>query len=100
MFSETNKNLIMGIMDKFEEFRDVDVSGEDNTYCIISFTTSFGGNSAYDLELSKTDEGYEAILLTSSETPLMRDDINEIDESEIESLLDHVVETLRELEGN
>lgn len=97
---DAEKSLIKRTVSKFDLLRDVDVSRKEGPDCVISFRTTFGKDSAYDLELTKGDSGYEAVLLTSSETPLMQDRIDALDENRIDSLFDHVIETLRELEGN
>jgi hypothetical protein len=91
---------LRNILGSVEELKDIDVSGSEDPYCVISFTTKFSGDAAYDLELTKTDSGFKATLVSSAETPVMQDSIESLSEDELGSLLDHVVETLRELESN
>lgn len=100
MRSERERDVIKKTADRFKSLENVDVSCTDQSDFVISFTTTFSGNSAFDLQLSPSQSGLEVLLLTSSETPLMQDKIDTINENQIDSLLDHVVETLRELEGN
>lgn len=100
MVSETERQIIRTALENVDALRDVDISGSRDPYCVISFTTTFSRDSAYDLELDPTGAGYKAILLSSAETPLMQESIESFTSEELISLFDHVVETLRELEGN
>lgn len=100
MVSEQDRALIKETVSRIDQVNELDVSGKEAPDCVLSFTTTFAGEAAYDLELTADDSGYEAVLFTSSETPLMRDHIDTISEDQIDSLLDHVLETIRELEGN
>ncbi|MFB6347170.1 MAG: hypothetical protein ABEK50_15715 [bacterium] len=100
MVTERQKTLIQETVSRFDQLKSIDISGKEDPYCVISFTTTFAGETAYDLELSEASSGYETILLSSSETPIMRDRIDSINEEQIDSLIDHVIETIRELEGN
>jgi helix-turn-helix protein len=100
MVSNAKKELIRETLANFDTFQDVYVTREEGPDCLVSFTTSFGRDTAYDVELTEEESGYKVVLLTSSENPLMQEKIGAIDEEQVDSLFDHVIETLRELEGN
>jgi hypothetical protein len=100
MTAVPDHTIIRDTLESFASLKEVDISQNEGPDYVVSFMTTFGEDSAYDVELNKSDTGFEAILLTSSETPLMRDRIDQIDENHVDSLFDHVVETIRELEGN
>lgn len=100
MISTTDKQLIKDTLARFDTIQDVDVTREEGPDCLVSFATNFGRDTAYDVELTEQDSGYKVVLLTSSENPIMQEKIGGIDEEEIDSLFDHVIETIRELEGN
>lgn len=100
MISRTDKELIKETLANFEAIQDVDVTREEGPDCLISFTPAFDRDTAYDVELTAEESGYKVVLLTSVENPIMQEKIGSIDEEEIDSLFDHVIETIRELEGN
>lgn len=100
MVTQSERETFREVLADIEELKDIDVSGAEDPYCVISFTTTFSGNAAYDLELTKDDSGFKATLVSSAETPVMQDSIESLSGDELGSLLDHVVETLRELESN
>jgi hypothetical protein len=100
MITPEQKDRIKQVLSSFQTLADVDVSREEGPDCVVSFTTTFGDDTAYDLELHETSSGYDAVLLSSSETPIMGDDLAGLDEDQIDDLFNHVVETLRELEGH
>lgn len=100
MVNSAEKELIRETLANFDTIRDVDVTREEGPECLVSFTTSFGGDTAYDVELTEEESGYKVVLLTSSENPLMQEKIGGIDAEQIDSLFDHVIETIRELEGD
>lgn len=100
MVSEPDKDVMREVVSKFDILQDVGVSTEEEPDCVVSFRTTFGDEAAYDVELTEEDGHYEVVLLSSTETPLMRDRIQGLDEGKIDSLFDHVIETIRELEGN
>ena len=100
MINSADKELIRKTLDAFDTIKDVDVTREEGPDCLVSFTTSFGRDTAYDVELTEQESGYKVVLLTSAENPIMQEKIGGISEEEIDSLFDHVVETIRELEGN
>lgn len=100
MVSNNDKELIRETLASFDTIQDLDVTREEGPDCLVSFTTTFGGDTAYDVELTEEESGYRVVLLTSSENPLMQEKIGGIDAEQIDSLFDHVIETIRELEGN
>lgn len=100
MISESDRSRIRSVVSGLETLRDVDVTAGEESDCVVSFSTTFGGGSAYDLLLSERESEYRAVLLTSTGRPLMGDSIEDLDEDQVDSLIDHVVETIRELEGD